>query len=199
MQDEIHDLMDLEREVEAEARPSMLQHRPGDSNDDVEIEELSRRLRRTPAPTELSSTPAPTSLGSRVIIQIDDEEEIVETTVFVPTTPTIQSTEPSSRSSSRTLSSRRRPRQFTDLDNEEVEVRTPTKKARTNEVLTTEARELHGIRRLTAYNQSPRSAREIAISRATTCASTVRSVHQATIDRSGQGMSPETAITLDDD
>lgn len=202
-QDEIHDLGDIEREYQAELRPRTSHKGSENDNDDVEVEELSRRLRRTPAPTQLSSTPVSYSADSRVYIELEDEET-VETTIFAPATPSTLSTGSMITLNSRTTSSRRRQRQFTDLDNEDIEVQTPTKRPKTNKVFSAEAPEdilarLHEVRRLHAQNQSSTSARRATITRESRYTSTVRSTRESTVRRSDYGMSLDTAIILDDD
>lgn len=184
------------------ARPRTSRHRFEDDDDDVEVEELSRGLRKTPAPTQLSSTPAPDSVGSRVYIDL--EEYVMVETAVAPATPSTRTTRSAFPLHSGTASSRRRQRQFTDLDNEEIEIQTPTKRTRITDVIYAEPPEdvlarLHEVRRLHAQNQPPASARKASITTATRHTSTIISNRQSTVTPSGHGMSVNMAIVLDDD
>lgn len=171
-------------------------------SDDDMVEELARKLRTTPAPTQMSTTPALDSVNGTIYIDVD-AEETVDTTIVSPATPSARSTKFRPGLNSRTLSSSQRRRRFTELDNDGEEIQTPTKKSKFSEVASTEPRgsllaRLHEVHRQSTNNQSSRGPRTTIISRATHT-STVISIQQDTIGRSRYGTSMDTAIVLDDD
>lgn len=223
-QDEVHDLDDIENEYHSAYRSEVSRREFANKDGDEIVEELARRLRDTPAPTQLSSTTPPHSISSTAYIDLDDADtndlptslslhqspankrRTVQplTVKTIPTTPPTRGTRSKSLAQSHTRSSRRRRRLLLDLDSEDSEIPTSVKRIRISEAVPTEPREnllarLLAIRRQSGSNTPTRNSSSVTMARATVFTSTARTTVQTTIDSSRQGMSAHTAIVLDDD